>query len=149
MNSALLQNSDVTLRLLILAIPSTAAFLFSVFYILVIGRTEETDNQPASLFLSICATSFLYMVLEIIIILFTDNVPMTAILKQSVYFYALLSILNAASCLIKGIVGGKRLKYITGEDKEQAMARSLIYMSIAELPSLISLVLYLLTFFTE
>lgn len=149
MNSALLQNSDVILRLLVLAIPTTVSFLFSVIYLFIAGRKAEIDTQSTSLFLSVCATSFLYMVIEIIIILFTDSVPMTAILKQSVFFFALLSILNAISCIIKGIIGGKRLQYITGEDKEQATARSLIYLSIAELPSLISLVLYLLTFFTE
>ena len=147
MNSELLQNQDVLIRLLVLAIPTIVAFLVSVIYTMVAGKGEKTLKDVTSMFLAVCATSFFYMVIEVMLIFYyRTGISVEMVINQYVVLFVLLGVLNAISCLAKGIISGSSLKNIAGADKQVVMSRALIYMSIAELPGLAALVIYLVTF---
>ncbi|MDE5966296.1 MAG: hypothetical protein K2G89_05645 [Lachnospiraceae bacterium] len=147
MNSELLQNQDVLIRLLVLAVPTIVAFLVSVIYTMVAGKGEKTLKDVTSMFLAVCATSFFYMVIEVMLIFYyRTGISVEMVINQSVVLFVLLGVLNAISCLAKGIISGSSLKNIAGANKQTVMSRALIYMSIAELPGLAALVVYLVTF---
>lgn len=149
MNSELLQNSDVLVRLLILAVPTIVTFLFSIIFIKIMQKGANAPDDSANIFLSVCATSFFYMVMEVVLILFSENIGVEQVVSKTVVMFLMMGLLNALSCLAKGIIGGRSMQYVAGADKQSATSRVLIYMSIAEVPGLAALALYLLSFMNK
>lgn len=147
MRGEMLQNQDVLIRLLVLAVPTVATFLAAVIYTMTAGKGAKVLKDVTSMFLAVCGTSFLYMVTEVILILYTEKITVEMVTEKSVVMFVLLGVLNAISCLAKGLIGGKSLKGITGgTDKQTVVSRGLLYMSIAELPGLAALIVYMVVF---
>lgn len=148
MNSEMLGNYDVVIRLLVLAVPVAAAFLFSIIYTMRAVEGVKELREVSQVFLAVCATNFFYAAMEVMIILFIENVTVEKVTGISVILFVIMGILNALSCIAKGIIAGKSMPMAVGADKQRVVSKALIYMSIAEIPGLIALVYYLLIFFT-
>lgn len=153
MNSELLQNSEAVTRLLVLALPTVAAFLVSIVCIVLAGKRSREEGLNAGdlyisgkLFVSACATNFMYAILEVLLILMTDKIPTEMILNEKVFLFAVMGVANAVSCIMKGIIGAKSMKHTTGADKQQGLSRALIGMAVAEIPGLVALAVYMVSF---
>lgn len=147
------QNNDVVIRLLIIGLPVVVAFLISIGYVFATKAkcvSEELDanelKASAQLFLTTVMTSFLYGVLEILLI-WSKRVSVEQVLETSMVYLAIIGILNAASCLAKGIIAGKMLPKAVGENKQQGLSKGLLYMAMAEVPGLIALVMFMIKYF--
>lgn len=147
MNMELMQSRDVVMRILILFIPTAVAFLIAVIYLFSRKRYEESNglngedlNGSAMLFLPVCATSFMYSVMEVLLLFTNENVTAEKLLEVPVFFFVLISLLCAGSCIAKGIIGGRKLPYCTGAEKQNGISKALLYMAAAEIPGIIALV---------
>ncbi|MCH5280531.1 MAG: hypothetical protein J1E61_03610 [Lachnospiraceae bacterium] len=148
------QNNDVLTRLLLIGLPVVVTFLISIGYVFAAKArcvSEELDanelKASAQLFLTTVMTSFLYGVLEILLI-WSKRVSVEQVLETSMVYLAIIGILNGASCLAKGIIAGKMLPKAVGENKQQGLSKGLLYMAMAEVPGLIALVMFMIKYFT-
>lgn len=153
MNRELLQNSEAVTRLLVLALPTVAAFLVSIVCIVLAGKRSRKEGLNAGdlyisgkLFVSVCATNFIYAILEVLLILMTDKIPTEMILNEKVFLFVVMGVANAVSCIMKGIIGAKSMKHTAGADKQQGLSRALIGMAVAEIPGLVALAVYMVSF---
>lgn len=154
----MLENTNVLVKLLILAVPTVGAMMVAMGYIFAEKRKLEFSDSRmdanalasgAYLLLSVCATNFMYTVVEVLLILFPKQISEDRILGETIYIFLVIGLLNAISCLVKGIIGGKSMKKITGRDRKLYLNKALIFMAIAEVPSLIALLIYLVKFFLK
>lgn len=148
------QNNDVLIRILIIGLPVVATYLISIGYIFATKAkcvSEDMDandlGASAQLFLAAVTASFLYAILEILLI-WSNRVSVEQVLETSIVYLAVIGILNAASCLAKGIIAGKMLPKAVGENRQQGLSKGLIYIAIAEVPGVIALAMFMLKYFT-
>lgn len=154
MNVEMLQNSDVLMRVLLLFIPAVVTFLAAIIYLMVSKKNGESHGlnavdlqNSAKLFMAMYATTFLYSVLEVLLLLTKKkDITVDRIVKESVVIFVVIGILNAVSCIAKGIIGGQKLPYCTGEDKQNGLSKAILYMAAAEIPGLAALILYMIKF---
>ncbi len=153
MKTELLQNSDVLLRVLLLVIPTIIVFLAAVIYLLRSKRNEENAGadredlkSAVMLFLPVYITNVMYSVMMVFLLFVLENSTVDKINGVSVAFFAAVSLLCAASCAVKGIIGGARLPYCTGAEKQNGLSKSLLYLAVAEMPGLIAFALYMIKF---
>lgn len=151
MHTELLQNGEVLKRMAMLFVPPAVAFLFSLIWLFAKKKDVESWgiggeelNASAMLFLSVCATSFMYAVVENLLLLHNVGITAEKIVGTSFGFFALIGLVNAASCLVKGIIGGRMLRSCVGQEKQKGLSKALLYMAAAEVPGLIVLVLYMM-----
>ena len=149
------QDNDVLIRLLLIGLPVAVTCLISIGYVFATKAkcvSEDMDanelKASAQLFLTTVITSFLYALVEIMLIL-QGHVSVDQVLETSVVFLAAIGILNAVACLAKGIIAGKMLPKAVGENKQQGLSKGLLYMAIAEVPGLIALVMYLVKYYGD
>ena len=154
MNMELLQNSDVLMRILLLFIPAAVTFLAAIIYLFVSKKNGEkgglnaVDLQSAAmLFLAVYATNFLYSVMEILLMLVREDITADRIAGEAAAIFAAMGVLNALSCIAKGIIGGRKLPYCAGADKQNGLSKALVYMAAAEIPGLAALAIYMIKFF--
>lgn len=153
MNMELLQNSDVLMRVLLLLLPTVAAFLASVVYLFSAKRTEERSGADSGelgsavmLFLPICMTNLIYFIMTVILLFINEQITADKITEISIPVYVLISVLNAVSCVTKGIIGGVKLRDCTGADKQNGLSKSMLYMAAAEIPGLIAFAFLMIKF---
>lgn len=153
MKMELLQNSDALLRILLLLIPTIAVFLAAVIYLFRSKKNEEyagADREDLKsaviLFLPVYVTNVMYSIMMVLLMFVLENITVDKIKGVSVAFFAVTSLLGAASCAVKGIIGGARLPYCTGAEKQSELSKSLLYLAAAEIPGLIAFALYMIKF---
>ena len=101
MNMELLQNSDVLVRVLLLLLPTVAAFLASVVYLFSAKRTEERSGADSGelgsavmLFLPICMTNLIYFIMTVILLFINEQITADKITEISIPVYVLISVLD-------------------------------------------------------
>lgn len=153
MNTEILQNNDVLTRILIMAVPAIAAFLISIIYLVVakircgMAGLERKDLMASmQLYLAICATNFMYALVEVLLILM-ENIDVAELVQENITLFVIVGALSAISCLAKGIIGGKFMPLSTGANKQQGLGKAMIFMAVAEIPGLIALALFIIKFF--
>lgn len=153
MNMELLQNDEVLMRILILFVPTAVAFGIAVIYLFISKAREESNGLDGAelggammLFLPVCMTSFMYALVELLLILRNESITADKIKGVPVAFFAVISVLSAASCLIKGIIGGLKLSSCVGAEKQNGISKVMLFMAAAEVPGLISFALCMMKF---
>lgn len=147
------ENSEVLVRVLVLAVPTVITFLFAVISILISKKKCENAGlegkelaSAAMLFLAICITNLFYMIVEVLFVLMPDYIPIIRLVSEGIFVFELIGLLNALSCLVKGIISAKFLPIAVGENKQEGLSKALIFMSFVELPGLAALVVFLIKF---
>lgn len=153
MNMELLQNDEVLMRILILFVPTAVAFVIAVIYLFISKAREESNGLDSAelsgammLFLPVCMTNFMYVLVELLLILRNESITADKIKGVPVAFFAVISVLSAASCLIKGIIGGLRLSRCVGTERQNGISKVMLFMAAAEVPGLISFALWMVKF---
>lgn len=153
MHTELLQNDDVLMRILILFVPTAIAFAIAVIYLFNSKAREESNgldgvelSSSMMLFLSICVTNVMYAAVEVFLLLGNEGITADKIEEVPVAFFAVISLLSAASCVIKGIIGGLKLSGCVGAEKQNGISKAMIFMAAAEVPGLISFALWMIKF---
>lgn len=152
MNTELLQDSDVVLRIALLLAPA-AAFLAAVLLLLRSKRNEEHAGSDSGelrnavmLYLPICMTNLVYSVMMVLWLFINENMTADKIGGVSILLFAMIGLLNAGSCIVKGVISGARLSYCTGAEKQSGLSKTMVYLAVAEVPGLIAFVLYVIRF---
>lgn len=153
MNMELLQNDGILMRILILFVPTAVAFAIAVIYLFVSKVREEGNGLDGAelgsamvLFLPVCMTNLIYAVVEIFLMLGNEGIAADKIEGVPVAFFAAISVLSAASCLIKGIIGGMKLSRCVGTERQNGISKVMLFMAAAEVPGLISFALWMIKF---
>lgn len=153
MNMELLQNYGILMRILILFVPTAVAFAIAVVYLFASKAREESNGLDGTelggammLFLPVCMTNFMYAVVEILLLLRNEGITADKIEGVPVAFFAVISVLSAASCLIKGIIGGLKLSGCVGAEKQNGISKVMLFMAAAEVSGLISFALWMIKF---
>lgn len=152
MNTELLQDRDVMIRIVLLLAPA-AAFLAAVLLLLRSKRNEEHAGSDSGelrnavmLFLPICMTNLMYSVMMILWLFINENMTADKIRGVSIFLFAMIGLLNAGSCIVKGAISGARLSYCAGAEKQSGLSKTMVYLAVAEVPGLIAFVLYVIRF---
>lgn len=153
MNMELLQNDGILMRILILFVPVVVAFAIAVVYLFASRAREESNGLDGAelggammLFLPVCITNFMYAVVEILLMLGNEGITADKIEGVPVAFFAVIGVLSAASCLIKGVIGGLKLSSCVGAEKQSGISKVMLFMAAAEVPGLISFALWMIKF---
>lgn len=153
MKMELLQSSDVLVKIVLLSVPTVVVLVAAVIYLFRSKRDEERAGADSEelrsavmLFLPVYITNLVYSVMMILLMFVMETITVAKIEGASVAFFAAISLLGAASCAGKGVIGGKRLPYCTGAEKQSGLSKTLLYLAAAEFPGLIAFLLYMMKF---
>lgn len=152
MNTEILQNNEVLTRILIMAVPVAVAFLISIICLAVAkikcgmaGLDSKELMASMLLYLIMCATNFMYALVEVLLIL-TERIAVTKLVQENIVIFIIVGVLSMISCLAKGIIGGKFMPLSAGANKQQGLSKAMVFMAVAEIPGLISLAIFLVKF---
>jgi hypothetical protein len=153
MNMELLQNKDVLIKVLLLLVPTVAAFSVSVVYLFRSKKNNERGGADsgeltgaAMLFIPVCMTNLMYSVMSVLLLFVNGKITVDKITGVSIAFFLMVSVLSVVSCIMKGIIGGLRLSDCTGAEKQKGISKAMLYMAAAEFPGLIAFALFMIKF---
>lgn len=154
----LISLNDIMPKLLILIVPAAVALLFSLIYILIkssqckstgIGVSRETYRSYLSVIFAINITGVMYAILEVLLII-TENVSYDRVNQASMLYMLIIGLLCALSGALKAVIAGNSLIKIANDTSGQtAMSRLMIFLAIAEIPAIASLVMFMVKFFVK
>lgn len=149
--------NDIMSKLIFIGAAALIALVFQVVYVfLKSSQCKSTGisiglNQYksfVSMLLAMCLTGFMYTIIEILLI-FAGPVSYEMVYDTSFVYIAIIGLLCAISGLMKGVIAGNSLIRIANDTSQKSLSITMLYMAAAEIPAIISLVLFMVKYFVE
>ncbi|MCM1295278.1 MAG: hypothetical protein NC311_07025 [Muribaculaceae bacterium] len=149
--------SDIMSKLIFIGAFALIVLVFQVVYVSIkssqckstgISIDLKQYKSFVSMLLAMCITGFMYTIVEILLIV-AGPISYEMVYGTSFVYMAIIGLLCAISGLIKGVIAGNSLIRIANDTSQKSLSITMLLMAAAEIPSIISLVLFLLKFFVE
>ncbi len=149
--------NDIMSKLIFIGAAALVALTFQVVYVALkssqcksmgisIGISQY--KSFVSMLLAICVTGFMYTIVEILLIV-AGPVSYEMVYDTSFVYIAIIGLLCAISGFIKGVIAGNSLIRIANDKSQKSLSMTMLFMAAAEIPAIISLVLFLMKYFVE
>lgn len=134
--------------------------------------SREAYNSQLAVILLINVTGFMYALVEVLLII-TENVSRVEVNQTSMTYILIIGLLCALSGILKAVIAGNSLVKIANDTSGQtkqtkavravgmrvvnvggsnapaAMSRLMVFLAVAEIPAIASLVMFVIRFFSN
>ncbi|MDE6023828.1 MAG: hypothetical protein K2G45_00045 [Lachnospiraceae bacterium] len=149
--------NDIMSKLVLISAIALVTLVFSLVYVFIKSSQCKSTGiriAPAqyksfvSMLLAMCLTSFMYTVIEVLLITL-GPISYEMVASTSFVYITVIGLLCGISMILKGIIAGNSLIKIANDTSQKSLSMTMLYMAAAEIPSIISLVLFLMEYFVS